>query len=338
MDQLPWGRNGGGRFFRGNLHTHSKGSDGGLPPAEVCEAYRRQGYDFVAITDHFMPEFNYPVTDTRAYRTDDFTTVLGAELHAPALANGQDWHILGIGLPADFAAPTAGETGAELAERAAATGAFVGLAHPAWYGASVEDLQSIPAAHAIEVYNEVCAALTDRPESWYHADHLLATGRRVTAFGADDAHFRDFSDVLPAMRGEADLPPSFASTLPGPDGSGSGDTFPAGFAAWVWVYAERNEPELLVESLKAGHYYTSQGPRLHDISVSDDKRALTVTSSPAVSVYVAGNPAVFAGAANHGRHITRTTFPIGAFDGSYCRVTVVDAAGKRAWSNPIWLD
>jgi hypothetical protein len=338
VQQLPWSRNGGGRFFRGNLHTHSNGSDGGLSPAEVCAAYRRQGYDFLAITDHFMPEFDYPVTDTRAYRTDDFTTLLGAELHAPALTNGQVWHILGVGLPADFAPPAGGETGAELAERAVASGAFVGLAHPAWYGATIDDLNAIPHAHAIEVYNEVCAALTDRPESWYHVDQLLAAGRRVTAFGADDAHFRDFTDIIGSINGDGPEPETYAATLPGATGSGSGDTYPAGFSAWVWVYAERNDPEAIVESLKQGGYYTSQGPRIHDVSISADRREIIVSTSPAVSVYLTGSPARFTSAANHARQITRATFPLTGFHGSYCRVTVVDAAGKRAWSNPIWLD
>ena len=29
-------------------------------------------------------------------------------------------------------------------------------------------------------------------------------------------------------------------------------------------------------------------------------------------------------------------FDLAPFRGSYCRVTVVDIAGRRAWSNPIW--
>jgi hypothetical protein len=29
-------------------------------------------------------------------------------------------------------------------------------------------------------------------------------------------------------------------------------------------------------------------------------------------------------------------FDLAPFRGSYCRVTVVDVAGRRAWSNPIW--
>ena len=29
-------------------------------------------------------------------------------------------------------------------------------------------------------------------------------------------------------------------------------------------------------------------------------------------------------------------FDLAPFGGSYCSVTVVDLAGRRAWSNPIW--
>ena len=196
MNNLPFRQPGGGRLFRGNLHTHSNKSDGCMSPEQVCEAYRQQGYDFIALTDHFEEEFGFPITDTTGSRESGFTTILGAELHAPTLQNGQVWHILACGLPLDFAGRKEGETGPEIAQRALDAGAFVGLAHPAWYGATVEDLQNIPQAHAIEAYNEVCGSLNDKPESWFHIDQLLSSGRRVSAFAAGDAHFRHFA-VLP---------------------------------------------------------------------------------------------------------------------------------------------
>jgi hypothetical protein len=315
VNNLPFHGAGDGRLFRGNLHTHTSASDGGLSPEAVCAAYREKGYDFLAITDHFLEEFGYPVTDTTVFRDGEFTTLIGAELHAPALANGQDWHIVAAGLPLDFPSPSEGETGAMLAERAIQAGAFVGLAHPTWYGATVADLQTIPTAHAIEAYNEVCAVLSDRPESWFQIDQLLTVGHRVTVFAADDAHFRFFGDAPAA-----------------------GDDYPAGFGSWVWVQADRLDPDLLVDSLKTGRFYTSQGPLIHDIAITDDRTELTVTTSPAVSVFVTGDPAIYTLAANHGADITETTASIAAFKDSFCRVTVVDAAGKRAWSNPIWLD
>jgi histidinol phosphatase-like PHP family hydrolase len=82
MNNLPFRKP--GRFYRGNLHTHSNRSDGELPPEEVIAAYRAQGYDFLALTDHFLPQYHFPITDTRAFRDARFTTLPGAELHAPA--------------------------------------------------------------------------------------------------------------------------------------------------------------------------------------------------------------------------------------------------------------
>ena len=99
-----------GTFYRGNLHTHSPLSDGRLAPEAVCRAYQDAGYDFIALTDHFMQRFNYPVADTRSFRTPEFTTLLGAELHAGETELGELWHILAVGLPLDFARPAPDET------------------------------------------------------------------------------------------------------------------------------------------------------------------------------------------------------------------------------------
>ncbi|CAN5576656.1 CehA/McbA family metallohydrolase [soil metagenome] len=292
-----------GRFYRGNLHTHSSNSDGRLSPDEVVDLYRTQRYDFVAITDHFSAQWDYQITDSTSLRSEGFTTLIGAELHTPALANGQPWHLVAAGLPLDFAGPSANETGPQLAARAAEAGAFVGIAHPAWYDLLLEEARSVEAAHAVEIYNETCVALNDRGESWYIADMLLAEGRRLTGFGSDDLHqtAEDRSDA---------------------------------FGAWVWVRAETLSPDALLDALKAGDYYTSQGPLIHDISF--DGGEIAVSCSPARSIYLTGRAA--RAERLHGHGLVEARFPTDLFEGSYCRVTVVDSAGQRAWSNPIWLD
>jgi len=293
---------GSGKRFRGNLHTHSTRSDGHATPAHVVEAYRRQGYDFIAVTDHFLERYGYPITETRSWHSSEFTTVLGAELHVPALANGEIWHILAVGLPPDFEPPRPGETAPDLAARAADAGAFVGLAHPAWYGLTPEEARSVEAAHAIEVYNETCAMHNDRGESWYLTDLLLSEGRRLTAFGADDAHF------FPER--------------------------PDAFAVWVMVNADRLDPPSLVDALKAGAYYTSQGPLIHDVRIEGVE--LVIECSPVRSIFVSGRDRRVA--LVHGHRLTEWRCSLEPFLGSYCRLTVVDHAGRRAWSNPIWLE
>ena len=137
-----------GSFYRGNLHTPSTASDGARSPRAVCYSYRRRGYDFISLTDHFVERYGYPVSDTRPFRTDGFTTVIGAEVHTPATSLGDDWHILAVGLPLDFAPTEPHETGAALAARARDAGAYVAAAHPAWYDLTDADVQALTAASA----------------------------------------------------------------------------------------------------------------------------------------------------------------------------------------------
>ncbi len=289
-----------GRFWRGNLHGHSTASDGALSPAEVCARYRSAGYDFVAISDHFMAKFGFPVTDTSPCRTDGFTTLLGAELHPHGTSRGDLWHIVAVGLPVDFAPTGAHETGPEMARRAAAAGAFVALAHPLWCQLTEADGLAVDAAHAVEIYNHKAQIETDRGDGIYLWDALLHAGRKVTAIASDDSHWHN-----------AD-----------------------GLAGWVMVKAKKNEPDALLDALKRGAFYASQGPEIHD--VARDGSAIVVTCTPATSIILSGpltwrNRVVGAG-------ITRTRLEIEPERGGWRRLVVRDAMGRRAWSNPFWLE
>ena len=294
-----------GRFWRGNLHTHSTRSDGVLDPEEVCRRYRREGYDFLALTDHFVGQFGYPIVDTVPFRTNSFTTILGAELHSGAMANGELWHILAVGLPADFAPSNTPsfrpvpdqESGAEIAARAVAAGAFVAIAHPQWSGLTLADARGIGAAHAVEIYNHGCAEGCDRPDGFAIADLLLSEGRRLTLVATDDAHFSE----------------------------------PDHFGGWVMVKAEANEPEALLAALKAGHFYSSQGPDLHDVRITDE--AVEVECSSVRSIIVQGSGT--AAKAVHGMSLNGASIPLERFRNSpFVRVSVIDHSGRRAWSNP----
>lgn len=297
-----------GRFWRGNIHTHSTRSDGVLSPEEVCRRYRAEGYDFLALTDHFIGAYGYPIVDTVPMRANDFTTILGAELHSGPMANGELWHILAVGLPADFAQSQTPdfrvhpgqETGAEIAARAVAAGAFVAVAHPQWSGLTLADARGITAAHAVEVYNHGCATGCDRADGFAIADLLLSEGRHLSMVATDDAHFSE----------------------------------PDHFGGWVMVKAEENTPEALLASLKAGTFYSSQGPELRDVRVEGGH--VVVECSAVASVIVQGTGS--GAKAVHGHSMTRGEVPLDRLRGSpWLRVTVIDAAGKRAWSNPIWL-
>lgn len=296
-----------GRFWRGNLHTHSTRSDGVLDPAEVCRRYRAEGYDFLALTDHFVGLWGYPIVDTIPFRTNEFTTILGAELHSGAMANGELWHILAVGLPADFAPSNSPhfvpnndqESGPEIAARAVAAGAFVAIAHPQWSGLTVEDGRSLARiAHAVEIYNHGCATGCDRPDGFILADQLLTEGHDLSLIATDDAHFNE----------------------------------PDHFGGWTMVKAEANEPEALLAALKRGDFYSSTGPDLHDVRIEGGK--LVVECSAVASVVAIGWGT--GAKAVHGQSLTRAEVPLERLNNSpWVRAAVIDAAGRRAWSNPI---
>jgi hypothetical protein len=293
-----------GRFFKGNLHTHSTRSDGKLEPEEVCRRYRERGYDFLCLSDHFLKAYDFPLTDTTAYRTDRFTTILGAELHASATSGGDHWHILAVGLPADFTPPSADESGPQLAERAYQAGAFVAIPHPEWYALTIEDARTIANAHAVEVYNHTSQVHCSRGGGSYFLDHMLIEGRKINALACDDAHFNIPGDV------ERDA-----------------------FGGWVMVKAEANEPEALLAALKAGHYYSTQGPDIHDIRREDDE--LVVTCSPSVQIMLLGRHARSSFAS--GSDMTEARLPLTRFAEGWGRLAILDAAGRCAWSNPMWF-
>ena len=193
------------------------------------------------------------------------------------------------------------ETGVELAARAKAAGAFIGIAHPQWSSLTAEDGRAmVPYAHGVEIYNHGCELECARADGTYLLDLLLNEGHRLTAYAADDAHFR----------------------------------VDDGFGGWMMVKAEANEPEALTAAMKAGAFYSSQGPLIHAFAVEGGEAH--VDCSPAVNVAIVGRGSRAVNVA--GRQMTRARLPLDRFAGDWFRLMVTDAAGRVAWTNPVWLD
>ena len=237
--------------------------------------------------------------------------VIGGELHAMGTEIGELWHIVAAGLPLDFPAPMPGETGPQLAARARAAGAFVAIAHPAWSQLRIGDGRALAAAHAVEIYNHGCAVETDRGDGFYLLDELSNEGRRLSAIATDDAHFKN---------GDYDA-----------------------FGGFVEVKAEGLDPDELLAALKAGDFYSSQGPRLIDVDVSPQEIRVECSPVHAVALLTGTSRALSV----IGSHITSATFDLANVakqawanpsTPQWFRIVAIDAAGRRAWTNPIWID
>jgi hypothetical protein len=249
------------------------------------------------------------VTDTRHLRDERFTTIIGAELSSAPWDDRHCYWIVAAGLPLDFAPPRAGDH-AEAIVRAREYGAFVTLLHPGLNNLPLEAAAAMPALeaiHAVEIYNHNMAtgAAADRANGAYLLDGLLEQGRRLFVTAADDAHF-----ARPGDR----------------------------FGVWVEVCSESLEPEALLSALKAGRYFSTQGPALRELWREGDCLHVR-TSEVSVIALTGGGDRWQSGMeqmSEPGGTIAAAEFELTPFPGAFCRVVAIDEHGRRAWSNPIW--
>ena len=158
---------------------------------------------------------------------------------------------------------------AETIGRAGDLGAFVVMLHPGLNNlplAAAEKLPALDAVDAVEIYNHnmVAGALPDHGYGAYMLDGLLEMGRRVLVYAGDDAHFGH-----PRNR----------------------------FGGWVEVHSERLDPQVLLGSLTAGRYYSTQGSSFRELLVDGER--LRVETSDAYAITLTGGGGL--GATRSGR-------------------------------------
>ncbi len=170
--------NDGGVWLRGNLHTHTKRSDGTATPQAMVMAYAAQGYDFLALSDHDQPPLAGPEVDACGL-------IL---LPAVEVSSGCP-HVLDVGAK-QCLSPVNGLQA--LLDEINATSGFPVLCHPSWEEHfnhySWELLASLTNYTGIEIFNGLGL---DHPGSHLALDkwdRLLAAGRKVWGFANDDAH------------------------------------------------------------------------------------------------------------------------------------------------------
>lgn len=163
---------GKGNWYKGNLHTHTKMSDGKFTPEEISEIYCKDGYNFIAITDHniISPE----IRDTK------ILVIRGVELHP------ENFHILGIGIKNEFS--TEEMTPQQVIDTIKKNAYLVIIAHPYWSGKTSSELLQLNGYTGIEVYNNVCQHLIGKGYSNVHLDEILQAGKRILCFAVDDSH------------------------------------------------------------------------------------------------------------------------------------------------------
>ena len=79
--------------YKGNLHMHTTLSDGALTPEEAVLKYKKAGYDFLALTDHWVQSENGYMSGV--------TMLSGCEYDFGRNTVEGVYHVVGIGFESD---------------------------------------------------------------------------------------------------------------------------------------------------------------------------------------------------------------------------------------------
>lgn len=286
-----------GEWLKGNLHMHTTASDGEYEPQQAVNAYAEQGYDFLAITDHNT------VVDLEELDTQGMTLLPGVEIGAMAAELGQPVHVVGIGTREVPELPE-GQVPQEQINAVVAVSEVCFIAHPSWSSLTFSDIVDLQGVIGVEVFNTTCHRGVGRGSSEVQWDDCLAWGRQFYGLAVDDAHCH-YNDR---------------------------------FGGWVMLKAEDRSPKSIYDALRAGNFYASSGPVLEEVSVGEDS---VYVKSSLVGEVMAVCPMPGRGWTTwrdgiEGPPITEVQLRLRPGTNPV-RIVVVDARGRRAWSNPIWL-
>lgn len=219
-----------GTWFKGNLHMHTTISDGQCAPEEAAAYYRRAGYDFLAITDHWH--------QSAETQTDGFLQLAGCEWDTGDMVHTPVFHIVGVGMERPVTLARSHSVPPQtLIDAIRAAGGLAILAHPAWSVTDPADVMKLHGLAGAEVYNTVSGIpwSNDRPDSSLYFDIWAKQGRRMRCMAADDSH---------SYTGEQTR-------------------------SFIRVKAPRLTSRAVKEALAAGNFYASQGPEFYRVAYED---------------------------------------------------------------------
>jgi len=292
-----------GTFLKGNLHCHTTLSDGQGTPSSVIRQYQAMGYDFLAITDHQRYNFtNYaPESDLLilpAMEADRFVDGKGMPVVHVVSLGRETENGYVDGQPVHYQRGGTPEACQDIIDDVLAANNLPILCHPMWSGNTVETVKTLQGFSLMEVWNSGSALVWGVDTNSYHWDALLTEGRKIYGVASDDGH----------------------------------DLQQNGFG-WVRVNAEKNVDSIL-NALKNGEFYASCGPEIYDFYVEDGK--VCINCSPVSQIILRNFSCPHK--LIRGENLMGGQIALRDLCTDYIRAEIVDAQGRRAWTQPIFLD
>ena len=284
-------------WYKGNLHMHTTRSDGRVTPEEAKEIYYQAGYDFIALTDHRRPgtEEQY----------NGMLLLPGVEWDTGNAQQIPVYHIIGVGMTRSMSLSY--EEGLPkpqkmIDEIIAADGIAI-LAHPHWSLMNPDEMRQLHGLSGAEIYNSVSGVPFNprRADSSLYFDLWAGAGMMIPAMAADDAHYY------------------------------AGDQT----RSYIMVNAPQCSRNSLVDAIRKGDFYASQGPEIY--SITRDEDTIHVSCSQDVKTIIFNSHMPWA--ENRVQQISNGEAAYRYSKGDqYIRIELIDAEGKMAWSSPYLVD
>lgn len=312
--------------YKANLHCHSVHSDGKWTAVQIKEAYKKQGYSIVAITDHEH------LLNHSALSDKDFLFITGYEMYVRNLPfdylNDSQSHMNLYSKTPDnkmlYYTPSITKYIPQeelknlqyhkLVEHRSYTVEFIRQAikdakecgflvchnHPTWSFENENFASAYDNCFAMELYNHGCYQSGYCEYNQHYYDYQTNRGLNMGVICADDNH-------------NATENPYWDS-----------------FGGVTYILADCLEYGEIINAMERRNFYSSTGPRIFSLTV--DKGVLRAETSKAERIlFVTNNHCTKAVRAKENEPLTSAEFSV---DGriQWVRVEVVDYEGKRAFS------
>jgi hypothetical protein len=235
---------------------------------------------------------------------DGFLAIPGFEMHPANPYGGEFYHIVGLGVNRYVDGRNMAVQ--SVLDAIADQGGLAVLAHPYWCGHTLRDYENLRGYFALEVYNGTCCVGISKGYSEPHWDDHLDRIGPVVGLAVDDAH-HESKDV---------------------------------FKGWVMVKAADLTAPAILNALRTGAFYSTQGPEIHDLRVDRTPQGprLRVHTSPARRIAFKGR--AYTGQCVDAQSDQWITTAECVMDSQhkYLRVEVTAPDGRKAWTNPFSVD
>ena len=300
------------KMLKGGLHCHTTRSDGRGTPEEVIRLHYHNGYDFLALTDHRY--YNYI-----NFAPDCPITIIPGMEYDNTFMHGKGFrcfHTVCIGPSREdgngYEQDERLESGKALTQEEYqpyldeihAKKNLTIYCHPEWSSTPARYFEKLEGNFAMEIWNSGCVQECAQDMDAAYWDELLGQGKVIYGVATDDGH---------SMKNHC--------------------------CGWVMVRAENNINAIL-KALEDGAFYSSTGPEIYNFYVEDSKAVVECSFAKEVRFQSDMHPTRMVRSVNN--ELVRAEYPIanenGEYTYRYIRATVIDQFGRKAWTNPIFLD